>query len=154
MKKLDEVIIGLDLCNNYRFCSSLEYGDCPYLNNEDNSCEKDTLFKNDILYYLKKYQEDKKTWEKERESFHEVEQQYLKVIFPDNPSLVWNKLKKMEGEPIWIEEGNNSIGWCVIGYFYSDTLYTKEGKTFSKYTINNKWKAYKYKYIPLDKNVV
>ena len=51
-KSLDEVIIAYDMCNNYRFCSHPEYGDCPYLD-EDYTCDREKLMKNDVLYYLK-----------------------------------------------------------------------------------------------------
>ena len=58
-KSLDEVIIAYDMCNNYRFCSHPEYGDCPYLD-EDYTCDREKLMKNDVLYYLKEYQEYKR----------------------------------------------------------------------------------------------
>lgn len=140
MKVLDEVIMGLDICKNFSYCTHPQKGECPYLH-EDNTCDQNDLYR-DALHYLKEYK-------KYNDTMCALPDYYEWVHSADNPPLTWNELQQMEGRPIWIEKSQDDEikGWLLILRTNADVVIctTKYGNNFYLYKslYGENWKAYK-----------
>ena len=105
MKTLDEVIKAIDVCTNGKGCKYCCYRvvdedgfemylDCP---------SKDK----DALQYLKWYKE----LADDSEAFAE---------WRENPPLIWDELRHMEGKPVWVEADDGKYKrWFIVGNFFS-----------------------------------
>lgn len=92
MKKLDELIKAVEICNDY----DIECDGCPYIDIHGITgmrlkCVEKGLFP-DALHYLKEYQM--------------LQIAYLKAMadLEENPPLTWDELQQMEGKPVWVED--------------------------------------------------
>ena len=140
MKTLDEVIKALECCcTKGKTCSELG---CPYTNNQcvDNGMEKDAL------HYLKKLQLFRET--PVMQGIHKAQEEYATYPVEDwNPALTWDKLKAMEGKPVWVEEpsffGNR---WVIISGLNEEAVFgTSVGSQvfFTRDSQGDEWQAYR-----------
>jgi hypothetical protein len=98
MKTLDEVIIGLDICKNFSYCTHPQKGECPYLH-EDNTCDQDDLYR-DALHYLKVLKA-----KSEEPPLGEP---------PDYIPLNFHRLAEMIGKPVYVKDGGCKGHWEIV----------------------------------------
>ena len=133
MKTLDEVIKAIENCLNPADKLGNCRDECPYIH----CCDPMGIsVKNDVLHYLKEYQDAKNTLDIEREKTIEAYCQWkdakekleaqtsqkmwvdnhFQFEISDNPPLTWDELKEMKGKPIWVEYAadEQQTGWFLI----------------------------------------
>lgn len=143
MKTLDEVIKALDAC----LCGA--HDRCPYCGDPD-VYKCDEAMQCDAYQYLKKLKRIEAKIEKI--ALGNITETLEKL---DNPPLMWDELKQMEGKPVWVEymDDKQQTGWALIvknperPIFGKPKLFTfvgEEGKfylTISGY--GKRWQAYR-----------
>ena len=95
MKTLDEVIKTLELCST----EDNPCDKCPYTEFDKNgvwACSLCGDFAEDALHYLKIFRT-------KRDELRDLIEDYRREFKTDNPPLIWDELKTMEGKPVWVE---------------------------------------------------
>lgn len=118
-----------------------------------------TQFRSDALHYLKEYKEKQniriyipdgyihsKIGDKNF-SCPKCHAEFI-VLPEENPALIWDDLRKMEGKPIWVEQYNGDTkGWLLIlrTNYEVITCTTKHGNSFYLYksSYGETWQAYR-----------
>ena len=124
MKTLDEVIKAFELS-----CGKKDCGQCPY----DEDCLDHHVCEcyermNDVLHYLKEYQEKRKTLEirtaEYKRGFEQLAIEWSRI--KDNSPLSWDELKQMEGKPVWVESHGSITeftGWTIVSNVLPDRVH-------------------------------
>ena len=133
MKTLDEVIDKFEKCNDYAICCDA----CPYFT-EQCACDPDAL------HYLKIF---KSECDRIRGQLEEAREEFR----PNDP-LTWEELRKMEGEPVFVEELYRngelmSTGWWLIDYWNDNQICLRDqgGNPWNVHrtSLGRDWQAYR-----------
>ena len=155
MKTLDEVIKAWEFCpQNPETCQG-----CPY---QYDSARTEDCYKDDALYYLKKYRDnfearnDQVTrYQKAAKDCEEILTDYvaLKQYWSEqqeNPPLTWDELKTMEGKPVWVVfttagKWRYDYGeWIIITYIDDYELIDNDDYGFyPQKSYGTEWQAYR-----------
>lgn len=138
MKTLDEVIKAYECCMNENTNTCLG---CPYAD-ETGEAACFNHDRADALNYLKAYRDDKNDLTALRAFWKEQH---------ENHPLTWDKLKTMEGKPVWLEDQfqNNIKTWCIVERIVKDEdceYVILDGLYFPKDYLGEKidgWQAYR-----------
>ena len=110
MRRLDEVIKAVEFCmRNNDNCPS----ECPFVS----SCSPTSYaMKADALHYLTEYRDRAKDLDNMR-------LMYLNAManWEVNPSLSWEELRDMTGEPVWIE-WTGTPRWGIVDGIFDDAF--------------------------------
>ena len=140
MKTLDEVIKIFEECIVPKnvFC---------------NGCYKDDRCKitEDALHYLKEYKNTDENYKKAIAHVTEVIDHYEKMVADylavNNLPLTWDKLREMEGKPVWVEHKYYKI-WLIVKEVYEETIVLDGNGFYTQFFSDDneketRWQAYR-----------
>ena len=150
MKTLDEVIWAVENCD-----SAID--DCAHCAYYKEDCENLRPLRADALHYLKVLKDILDPL-KVKKITHEITcpqcNSVIAILLPEsNPPLTWQELRQMEGKPVWVEGGDDSICWnhkswvLIRSDCENDDLIICQGADYgfaiSKEDYCSNWQAYR-----------
>ena len=138
MKSLDEVIKKIE-----------KQWVCPSSDEADEYCELYEV-RDDALHYLKEYRDDRENFSEAISNCGKALNKYIMDIHTlaqqeENSPLTWDKLKSMEGKPVWVE--NQFYKRWLIAYKVNreDIIFDGNGFYTQAFSVDygKAWQAYR-----------